>query len=223
MNLRYLVILFLGAQAFASNCIYIGDNALLRLTEDGAFIFYQQEMSLKMNIAGDYLYRNDSLILSTHHMGIESAVLAIYSIDAIEGNLLYAQKEYLSFVPQKLRLLKELFENSRPKVEYIWEDKEGHAYSKYTYNDRGGILSIKHFEQGLLDGKQVQFFDNLYGAIQEEEHYKNGIAHGKKYYFEPTDNTFLKMALVKEEKYKKGSLVHTKKPATPPIFYTSHF
>lgn len=221
--MRYLftILFFNFSLGLASNCIYSSNEAMLRLKEDESFVFYQHEISLKLNIVGSYQWKGDSLILSTYSSGGETIILAIYHLNPLKGKLIYAQKEYANLIPKEIKILKELHASGRSKNEYIWDADKEADYVLYSYKESGYISSILTYKNYLLEGRQLYYLDNPYLALQREEHYKAGVLHGKSYYFEPVDETYCQVNLVLKEKYKNGKLLSRKQPNEATIYYTS--
>lgn len=218
----FLAILFFNfSLGFASNCIYSSKEAMLRLKEDESFVFYQQEISIKLNMAGSYQWKEDSLVLSTYSYNGETIVLAIYQINPLQGKLIYAQEEYANIIPKQIKILKELYPSGRAKREYIWSANREGDYVVYSFKVGGYVSSILTYENYLLEGRQLYYLDNPYLALQREEHYKAGVLHGNIYYFEPVDETYYQVTLVLKEKYKNGKLVSSKEPNDLRNYYTS--
>jgi hypothetical protein len=223
MRSLFLILPFLVSSLLAENSIYTTADFILHLREDSSFTFYPKELSLKTNVAGDYLLRKDSLILTTHEINQEKTIFAIFAFDQLHLELLHFQKEFALSLPTHLDLSKTLYPNQKTKMEYCWENAKQGIYARYTFSQEGYLLAIENYSGGVLHGTQLYYFDNAYSAVESEFHYKDGKRHGVSYYFEPLDETYLRVLLIKKEKYKEGRLRKTKTPATPPIFYTSHF
>lgn len=222
MRLVIFISLF-ASSLMAENSVYTSQDFVLHLKEDSSFIFYPKEASLKTNVAGNFLIRNDSLLLTTHQIGNETAIFAIYTFDSLHLNLQYFQKEFALCLPQDFYISKTLYANQRIKHEYRWQHEKHGDFMRYTFSEEAYLLAIENFSLGQLEGTQLYYFHNPYVALKKELRFKAGQLHGKSYYFEALDNQFLQVQLIKEETYKAGELRKVKKPVVPPVFYTSHF
>ena len=223
MRILVFILPFLISSLFAESTIYTSSDFVLHLKEDSNFVFYPKELSLKTNVAGHYFTRNDSLILTTHEVNKEKAIFAIYGIREHQLELLHFQKEFALSLPSNFHITKTYYSNNALKEDYRWTNINRGSYELYSFNEEQQILSVEKYENDKLNGPQYYYFDNQFAALESEQHYKEGGRHGKSYYFEALDESYLQVQLIKEEKYKEGRLVKTKTPVIPPVFYTSHF
>lgn len=223
MRYLFVFVVFAWQSVFAENVLYTANEFVLRLQNNEQFVFYPEDFALKTHINGAYLWKHDSLLLTTHSVGGETVIFAIFIKKDLVLEKVYGQNEFNKNIPVQFFLLKEMYENGRTANEYIWENKTLGNYKEYQFNSEGMVLAILNFENFVLEGQQVYFFNNGSGAMEKELNYKAGLLHGKSYYFQKVDEKYMQVALLKEEKYKNGVLVKSKTPATPPIFYTSHF
>lgn len=203
--------------------IYQSANFVLHLKADSSFVYYPKEASLKLLVTGEYVTREDSLLLTTHQHDGETVIFAIYALSFLELKLLYQQKDYRNSLSQSLYVHKILYPNQKLKEEYYWEDYATKNYERYTFSPEGYRLSAEYFENGELEGKQLYFYADRMNNLQREAHYNNGNLHGKLHYYEPLPDQIGKLALVKKENYRHGKRIKSKTPATPPTFYTRHF
>jgi hypothetical protein len=223
MRYLFFISFLLVSQLYAQSTVYITDDFALYLQEDASFIFYPKEISLKTNVTGNYLLRGDSLILTTHKFKGQQAIFAIYNCEALHLNLVHFQKEFALSLPQSFYISKTYYADKSLKQSYRWTNKKNGDYDLYTFSGAQNLLSMEHFIALKLEGPQLYYFDNPYAALERQLHFKAGLIHGTSYFFEALDEDFLKVRLIQEKKYKNGELKQIKTPATPLVFYTSHF
>jgi hypothetical protein len=223
MRWLFFISILATSSLFAQSTIYIADDFVLHLQEDSNFIFYPKELSLKTTVSGQYFIRKDSLVLTTHKVKTETAIFAIYAVDQLQLDFLYFQKEFVLSLPASFYTSKTYNADKSLQREYRWNNYKRNCFELYSFSDDQYILSVENFENNQLEGSQFYYFDNPYSVLEKELNYEAGVLHGTSYYFEALDEEFLQVKLIKEEKYKQGKLARTKTPATPLIFYTSHF
>lgn len=223
MHYLLLICSLYCSSLIAQSTLYTTADFALYLQADSSFVFYPKEMSLKARVAGDYTLRNDSLILTTHQVDGIRAIFAIYSMDELRLDLLHSQKEFLASLPTRFYKSKTFYPDRSLHQEYRWLNEKQGNYDLYTFSDDLYMLSLEKYEHHQLDGLQLYYFNNPYAVIEKQVHYKAGLLEGASFYFEALNKDYLQVQLVKEAHYKKGILKRTKTPATPPIFYTSHF
>lgn len=216
-------IFLLSFQMLWASSVFESDALILVLNEDSTYLMYPKEKSLALRFSGESIRRNDSLIFITHSYEDESIILAIYQIFSTHLNLLYSQVIWETILPENFYIQKRLHSNGVIYEDYYWDDYANGSYILYAFSPERWIRSIAHYAQGQKHGKELIFFNNAYGAIKEEKSYRNGLLSGKCYTYEPDDDTFLRVKISAIAVYKSGELKRFKTPATPLVFYTSHF
>lgn len=157
----------------AQNTLYISDAFSLRLFNGNGFVFYStDESAAKENIAGSFVIKNDSLILTTHKANNEQVIFAIYQMCDFNLQLVYKQKQFNKTIPTQFYLLKNLYSDGKTHEDYIWTDKAKGTFVLYSFAENGASQEINEYKNFKKDGKQITFFANNYGAVQREETYK---------------------------------------------------
>lgn len=223
LKLLFIIIVF-GFKSQAQNTVYTSNNFLLNLEESNKrFTFYTKESSIELTVSGSFLIQNDSLILTTHKNEGETAIFAIFSASSNQLTTIFKQKAFFNNIPNKFYLLKKIHANGSIAQENYWSNFEKGHYQKYEFDESKNILAKQNYNHFKLDGKQLIFLGDQESTISFELNYKNGQLHGKSFYYKKLDDRLPKVELLKIEKYKKGTLKKTKKPAKTQVFYTNHF
>lgn len=220
--MRFLIILLLLIEVTFAARVFQGEEFVLELGDDEYFKLYPKEASLQFNFSGVYIERNDSLILTTHEVGNEVAILATYNLGEFQLSNSYVQPTFESMLPQEMYLREEIESNGHT-TELFWHDFASMSFTLYSFSPEKWILSITPYDNKVKNGKELVFFDNAFGAVKEEINYVEGQLSGKCYKYEPLDESYSKVQLVQIDTYKEGSLMKSKRPEVPPVFYTSHF
>lgn len=221
--MRYLWLISLLFQSLYATTVFESEGFAIELKDNHHFLAYPKENAAFNLISGDYVEQSDSLILSTHEFGGEKAIFAIFQQEPHRIKPVYIQKAYRKVIREDFMRTYEYYTNGRIKTEYYWEDKSKLKFTKYEFNSSQWIVSLTQYNQGVKEGKELIFFDSPHGVIHEERSYEEGQLSGKTYLYEAVDKNYLQVELSQIKIYKEGELVKIKKPATPPIFYTSHF
>ena len=221
--MRLFFIFSLVLHLARATTIYEGDGFVLRLEEEDHFILLPKEQVLKFNYSGNYHIRMDSLILTTHLITGQSAILAIYTFNDLQLTARYMQMEMQKMLPKNLYLSREIHDNGAAKREIYWEDYASRTYIAYIFNQDSQPLTISAYQNGVKHGKELLFYANVQNTIRAVLHYKQGLQSNKSYYYELEEGGFSKVKLVKVETYSHGHLKKTKMPEAQPVFYTNHF
>ena len=184
----------------------------LTLHPDNQFVFYNKEVSIRSIVAGDYLLKNDSIILTTHRNEDKKAVFMILLLE--ENQLVleqqFLQKEFISDkidIPAKLYLKATYYDSNQIFQQYFWKDQATYDYEIYSFNENKNPLSIERFEDNLQQGEQIDFFDDREIIPKTLKHYESGEKSGTWIYLKRENDTIIPF---KKEKYKKGKLKKSK-------------
>lgn len=228
MKAFFLLTLLLVAKGIsAATDIYVSSYLQLQLDSDGGFIYYNKEAPVLDVTSGEYVHRNDSLILTTHeHDGLK-AIFAIFDYsDSLKLLNLYSglrTTRARTVFPKVFVLLKKVASNGVVLEQFEWLSAQRGEYIQRSYSPQKELLSIQEFKEGKKQGMRMEFLKNPYQVPSKLSQYKEGKKHGKVWYFEPVDETFNRVYLTVKEKYKKGKLRKIKTLAIPPVLYTNHF
>lgn len=222
--MRFILSIFiLVVHTSWASTVFEGDNFVLVLQGGSTYLMYPKEESLALRFSGEYTQRNDSLILTTYQYGDESIILGIYHFAATQLQALYSQATWEAYLPDDFYIQKRLYPNGVIREDYRWDDYANGNYLLYKFSPERWIRSITNYAQGQKQGKEIIFFSNELGVIKEEKNYDQGLLSGKSYRYEPLDDSFMQVKVSEIAVYKEGELKKLKTPATPPVFYTSHF
>lgn len=218
-----ILLLCFTNQSQAQKTIYTSQSFLLQIDKNEKFTFYAKELSLELTVSGTAIIQNDSLILTTHKVDGESAIFAIFIMHSNQLSTIFKQKEFYNNIPDNYYLLKKTHSNGSIAQENYWDSFEKGQYEKFEFDENKNILAKQNYTHFKLDGKQLIFKGDKASTISFELNYKNGQLHGKSFYYKKLEEDANKVIIQKIEKYKKGHLKKTKKPAKPQVFYTNHF
>ncbi|MGB1248255.1 MAG: hypothetical protein ACPG4Z_05175 [Chitinophagales bacterium] len=194
---------------FAFNQKYTFEQYELNLMPDSTFTFYESSSITYDIVSGKYLYRNDSIILTTYKVNTETAIFCIATPSANKSIAMeYVQKEYISSFPSQLYLSTTYHENGNPKMERFYKDKMAKGdFEEYHWNKDQSLHYSTIYENWQMTEELIYFDENSFGIpfAKETKTWKDGLAHGKWYYYDYTeDMTSIKLIVV--EIYKNGKL-----------------
>jgi hypothetical protein len=221
-GLSIIFLFFLSSHAWAFNCKYRFENFEISLKPDNFFTFHQIDAPVRDISSGKYYLYGDSIVLATHEYNSQEAVLMILvKENDLSVRVVYLQKQLAVsklIYPIKYFLLEEYYANHEINKRWYWQSYDEGTFELYNYTPEKKLVSIKRYNNFLLEGEQVEFFTNLNKPVTKSiKEFKNGVRHGFSVYFaQNSDETLV-------EKYKNGKLKSTKMPAILPAFYTSRF
>lgn len=216
-KLLVLMSVFLSVSGFTLHHKYTFELYELTLHPDNQYIFYNKEVSIRSIVAGDYHIKNDTIILTTHKADDEKAIFMMLakSENDLVLKQLYLQKEFISNkidIPSKLYLKATYYDSNQLFQQYLWHDKENFDYDIYSFSESQNPLSLERYENKLLEGEQVEFFNQREIMPKLLKYFKRGKKTSTWFYLEKENG---KPVVYKTEKYKKGKLKKTKQFSNP--------